>query len=975
MLLRSKIGLAPAVLLLAVLALPRPSVAAGEPVEPPRVPEQEAQGFEDVASSVPEEAWEASLEAPMPLDPKIIRGQLDNGLRYWIRENEYPAGRAEIRLLVKVGSVQEDDDQRGLAHFVEHMAFNGTENFPKLELIDALESFGMRFGADINASTSFDETVYFLRIPTDRQEIVDTAFQILEDWAGGVTMEDEEIERERGVVIEEWRLGLGAGSRLRDRQFPTLFQGSRYAERLPIGTLEVLQNFEPEAARRFYRDWYRPELMAVVAVGDFDRDAIEQQIVERFSDLENPPDAPERVYYEAPEHDETLFAIDSDPEATVSTVSVYHKLPLRPQGTHASYRQSIVEGLYNSMLNRRFAELSQQPNPPFLGAQAQQTIFIPTSEVWFLGAAAPDGRLPSALEALFGEVERVRRYGFTETELEREKAQLMRAFERIFAERDVQDSGNFAEEFTRAFLEDESTPGIEYEWELYQRFLPEITLEEVNAAADAWLIDDNRVVLVAAPEKEGLDLPSRRELLTAMDVRNDDWIRPYRDTVTDEPLLRVDPEPGELVEERTIPEIGVTEWKLSNGVTVVVKPTDFRAEQVLMRAYSPGGTSLAPDENLVAAQSATQVISASGFGTFSARALTNALADKVASVNPVMGPHEEGMVGNASPRDFETLLQLVYLTFTEPRADEAVFNLIRQQMRASLANRDVSPEVAWQEAIQQILAQNHPRRRPISIDLLDEMNLEASYDFYTDRFADASDFLFVFVGNVDPEAIRPLVVKYLGALPDIEREESWRDEGVDPPTGVIERDVLRGLEPKSLTAIVFAGEREISSEESRALGALGDVLQTRLRESLREDLSGTYGAQVSASSSRIPDEEYSIAISFGSDPERVDELTLQVFAEIRRLAEEPPTAAEVDSVKEQMRRQHELNLRENGYWLSRLVDAYRDGEDPTEILSFDERLAQITPEAIQAAARSFFDFDNYVKVSLRPEATVSEESR
>ncbi len=941
----------------------RTSVSAGDDLAWPPFPP-----LLDTAVSDPSEAWTASLEAPMPRDPRITVGRLDNGLHYWIRENRYPEKRAELRLIVRVGSMQEDEDQLGVAHFVEHMAFNGTTNFPKLELIKALESFGMRFGADVNASTSFDETIYFLRVPTDSELIVDTAFQILEDWARNVSFDGAEIDKERGVVVEEWRIGLGAGSRLRDKQFPILFADSRYAERLPIGKLEILKNFPHEAARRFYDDWYRPELMAVIAVGDFDRAAMEQRIRDQFGGIPaTSGDARERAYHAVPSHDETRFSLDTDPEATTSTVVAYHKLPLRRQAFHGSYRRSIVENLYNSMLNRRLAEKAQQPSPPFLGASSDQGIFIPTSEIYILGAATPDGGLTRGFEAMFTEVERVARFGFTETELERDKAQFMRGFERIFTEQERQDSGLFAEEFSRAFLEGESTPGIEYEWALYQRFLPEITLEEVNAAAQRWVKDQNRVVLVTAPDKEGVVLPQESELLAALDRADDEWIRPYVDTVTDAPLLAVEPPGGELSEERRVEDLDVTEWKLGNGVRVVLKPTEFRQDQIFMRAFSPGGTSLASDANQVAAESAVQVVSASGFGGFSAREITNMLADKVVNVRPVMGALEEGIVGNASQRDLETLFQLVYLTFTEPRADPGVFRLIQEQMRAGLANRDVSPEVAFREEVQRTMSQDHPRRRPLSVEMVDEMDLAGSFDFYNDRFADSSDFTFVFVGSIDLEVIKPLVVKYLGSLPSIQREENWRDEGVEPPRGVVRRAVYKGLEPKSLTTIVFSGDYDFEVAQPGAIRAMAELLQTRLRELLREDLSGTYGVSVDVSTVRIPRERYSLSITFGSDPDRVEELSEAVLAEIARLQAGEPAQEELSSVVEGFRRQYELRLKENGFWLGQLVTAYKRDSDPADLLNYEHELLELTPASIREAATNHFDFANYVQVSLFPE--------
>ena len=935
------------------------------------------------AWSIPANALDAAAApagAVMPVDPSIIIGELDNGMRYFIRENPYPAGRADLRLVVRTGSLLEDEDQRGIAHFVEHMAFNGTERYAKQALIKALESFGMRFGAHINAYTSFDETVYMLTIPTDEGIIVETAFEILEDWADGVAFEGEEIDKERGVVIEEWRLGLGADARVRDVQFPILFGGSRYADRLPIGTLESLQNFDHDAVRRFYEDWYRPDLMAVIAVGDFDKSEIEQRIIDGFSGLTNPEGERPRVTYDIPEHDETLFGVATDPEMQVEQVQVFHKMPIRQQGTHGSYRQSIVEQLYSSMLNRRLRELSQQPEAPFLGAGASQGIFVPTREVYMIGAAVAPGDLEKGLDALFAESARIAQQGFAATEFEREKSSQLRAFERVYTEKATQPSEMFVEEFQRAFLENESVPGIDYEWALYQRFMPEIELDEVNAVGGSWVSPDNRVVLVTAPESSAGSLPSNEDLLAVLENAGSGRLARYVDTVTDAPLLSMTPDGGEIVERTEFPEVGVTEWELSNGATVVLKPTDYREDQILFRAVSPGGSSLASDEDHIAALTAVNMISASGFDRFSPRQITNMLSDKVVNVNPVIDQLYEGFSGVASPRDLQTLFELLYLKFNFPRSDPMTFQLITDQMRSRFANETKTPEEVLQDETRATLTQDHFRRRGLTLEIIEEMDINKSFDFYLDRYADASDFTFVFVGNFDLETIEPLVLDYIGTLPSIGREENWVDEGVYYPTGVIEKTVYAGLEPKSLTNIWFtgvppepdSGSDEVSDEEqsgrARALGAMSSILEVRLREVLREDLGGTYGVSVRGNLTRVPHPEYAVSISFGSDPERAEELVGFVSAEIEKLKESGPTEQEVANIKAQMRRSYETNSRENGYWLSRLVSVYQNEGDPDEVDDYLESVDALTVEAVHEAANTYIDFNNRVRITLMPES-------
>jgi zinc protease len=918
-----------------------------------------------VAAIAQQAATQAS--ATLPADPAVTVGVLPNGLRYYIRENPEPQERMELRLVVNAGSVLEDDDQLGLAHFVEHMAFNGTEHFEKQELIDYMERVGMRFGPDVNAYTSFDETVYMLMVPTDSADLVSTGFQILEDWAHGQLFDHEEIDKERGVVVEEWRLGQGASARMRDKQWPILFKDSRYAERNVIGNEEILQNFDYEVLKRFYRDWYRPDLMAVIAVGDFDRSEIEQLIESHFSGLEMPDIVRERPVYPVPGHDETLFAIATDPEATFNSVNVYWKQALRDEQTTAAYRQSIVESLYNRMLNTRLFELTQQADPPFLGAFSGQGRFIGSTEVYILGAGVPENGIERGLETILTEAERVERFGFTESELEREKRELLRSIEQAYAERDKTESSSYASEYVRVFLYDEPFPGIAYEFEFHNESVPGITLDDVNRLAKEWIVETNRVIVISAPEKEGVEVPSEDELLAVFATAGAAEVAAYEDAVTDAPLVAVVPEPAAIASEEHIDEIGVTVWELANGVRVLLKPTDFKDDEVLIRAWSPGGTSLASDEDYVAAATAPMVVGQGGLGEFSLVDLQKVLAGKAVRVSPFVASISEGLSGSASPTDIETMFQLVYLYFTAPRRDEDAYSSIKSRISASLANRSANPIVTFNDTLTVTLAQHHYRRRPASQELYEEMDLDASFAFYKDRFADAGDFVFVIVGTFDPDAITPLVQTYLGGLPSIGREESWRDEGVVPPKGVVEKTVHKGIEPKSQTQIVFTGPFEWTRENRYAISSLASVLRIRLREVLREDMGGTYGVNVSGIGSRDPRERYTFRIGFGTAPERLEELTAAVFQQVDSMKTYGPTQDDIDKVKETQRRQRETSLRENGFWLSNLISSEIYGLDSRDILTYDELVESLTPEMVQKAAGLYLPTDNYVQVSLYPE--------
>jgi zinc protease len=904
----------------------------------------------------------------LPVDPRVTTGTLPNGLRYYIRENRRPEQRAELRLVVNAGSILEDEDQQGLAHFVEHMAFNGTRHFAKQELVAYLESIGMRFGADLNAYTSFDETVYMLQVPTDSMAPLRQAVQILEDWAHGVAFDGDEIEKERGVVIEEWRLGQGAGERLRSQYFPVLFRGSRYAERLPIGRPDVLESFTHDQLTRFYADWYRPDLMAVIAVGDFEASVVEQLVIEHFGRIPAAVVPRERATFPVPGHEETLVAIASDPEATATVVEVEWKLPVRPRGTVAAYRRAVVEQLYGRMLNVRFSELTQRADPPFIAGGSSYGRLVRSRDGYSLGAAVQNGGVERGLTALLTEGARVARHGFTHSELDRERTNLLRAYERAFAERERTESDRFADEYVRAFLEDEPIPGIEYEYALVRELLPGIRLEEVDALAGEWITDRDRVVIVTAPRRDGVELPTHESVLAVFDRVAATGIGAYDDVVADVPLMATPPVPGRILSIHPVSGLDATLLELSNGARVYLKPTTFKHDQVLLGAYSPGGLSLVPDSMYMSGAFATQLIGLSGLGSLDAIQLQKALAGKAAAVRAHASEHSEGLSGTASPRDLETMLQLVHLHFTEPRSDSAAYASFMSRVRASLANRDASPEAAFADTFAVTLWQHHPRARPQSVDLLDEIDRDAAFRIYRDRFADGGDFTFVIVGTFELDSIMPLVETYLASLPTTGRSEQPRDTGMRPVRGVNEKIVRRGIEQKAQTRIAFTGEFDSTRENRLAIALLADILDIRLRDVLREDLGGTYGVNVSHTTQRFPEGSYNFGIAFGAAPDRVDELAAIVFAEIDALKSAGPDATMLASVREQRRRSFETSVQRNEFWLSMLIREAETGEPAADALDLPQRIDAVTAQDIQAAARRYLDQHNHVRVSLMPES-------
>ena len=912
-------------------------------------------------------AQTAALTQTIPVDTQITTGKFANGLRYYVRANKKPANRGELRLVVNAGSILEENDQQGLAHFVEHMAFNGTKHFPKQDIVKLMESLGMRFGPHVNAYTSFDETVYMLQVPTDKPDVLDKSFQVLEDWAHDLSFDDAEIDKERGVVMEEWRLGRGAEARMRDKQFPILLKDSRYADRLPIGKPEIIENVKHDRLKTFYADWYRPDLMAVVAVGDFDKAAVEGLIRQHFGSIA-PAQAPKpRPAYSVPDHPETLYTIASDKEAGSSSVSVYSLMAVRDQTTVGAYRRQLLEILFSSMLNARFAELAQKSDAPFLGAGTSRGLFVRTREYTTLSAGVKDEGLERGLDATFTEFARVARFGFTPVELDRQKTNLLRFIERAVTEKENQESGSFAAEYIRNFLEQEPIPGIVYENDLYHRFVPAITLAEVNALAKDWLPERNRVVTVNMPDKPGLPVPTESKLAGVMAAVTGKTLTPWADTVDLQPLMETTPAPGSIVKTTSKPEFGVTEWELSNGVKVVLKPTTFKEDEVVFRATSPGGSSLVSDTDYVPAVTASQVVAAGGVGKFSSIDLRKILTGKVASVSPSIDEESENLGGQASRKDLETLFQLIYLRFTQPRPDPQIFGVITSQTKARLANQEADPEFAFGKELETTLFLNHPRRRPITAAIVDQMNLDKSVAFYKDRFADASDFTFTFVGSFDLDTLKPFVERYLATLPALHRKETWKDIGARYATGVIEKKVEKGIEPKSQTVIVFTGPFQYNQEQRIAIRAMSQVLETRLLDVLREDLGGTYSVSVGPSYDKIPREEYRIDISFGSNPTRTEDLVKTVLKEIELLKTNGPTEKQVADVKQTFLRDLETNSKQNNFYLTNISLRYQYGEDLTSLFHLEDYYNKLTPATVQQAAKTYFNVGNYVKVELFPE--------
>ena len=906
-----------------------------------------------------------SPEALIPLDPQVRTGKLHNGLTYFIQRNVKPAKRVELRLAVKVGSTMENEDQQGLAHFTEHMCFNGTKNFPGNEIINYFESKGIKFGKDLNAYTSFDETVYRITVPTDSAEVFNRGILLLKDWASGVLMTGEEIEKERGVIVEEWRLGQGAQERMRNKYWPVLFQDSRYAERLPIGKKVIIETFDPSVLRAFYHDWYRPDLIAIVISGDINVDEIEKMIVKQFSDIPAAINPKPVQDFPIPEHKNMLISKVTDKEATGTSVSIYYKLPVDPNGSVKDMRRDLVYSIYNSMLNNRLSELQKQANPPYLKANCEYGQMVKTKNCYTAQARVKEKGIMKGLETLVTENERVKRFGFTAGEFDRTKKEIYRSMESAFAERDKTESSSYAGSLVDYFLNNSPDAGILYELEFYKKFLPEITLDEVNALAKKWITDgENMVVVITATEKA--EMPTDSAIKATFKSIQGAKLEAYVDEVLDKPLLSVLPKPSVVVKENVLAETGITEWTLANGVKVVLKPTDFKNDQVLLSAFAFGGTSLYPILDDLSATFASAIIGRSGIGPYNQVKLQKYLKGKIVSVNPVLSELSEEFRGSSSPADIETMLQMIYLYFTGIRKDSVAFLSLLDQQKGYLENASADPQSAYTDTIRVTMANYSLRRIPLSIERLKLVNLNRAYDIFRERYSDASGFTFIFVGNFDKEKLRPLVEQYLGGLPSSNKKESWKDLSVRPPKGVISKTLKKGLDQKSTVTMIFTGPFEWSSKERFDLSAMMLLVNIRLREAIREEKGGTYGIRASASPSHFPVSSYTLTISFGCNPQRAEELASAVIVEINKIMKDGPTTEELATIREQLTREREVNMKENNFWLNSISSAYQNGDNVNDLVKFSQDVINLKAEDIKNAAAKYFNMSNYAKFVLLP---------
>ena len=907
----------------------------------------------------------------LPIDPNVKIGKLPNGLVYYIRKNVEPKNRAELYLGNKIGSLMENEEQLGLAHFTEHMAFNGTKDFPKNEIINYLQKAGVRFGADLNAYTGFNQTVYQLPIPTDSAEVFKTGFKILANWAGKVTMDGKEIDNERGVIIEEDRQrGKNAQQRISKQLLPFLLGDSRYAKRIPIGDVDLLQKFTHDKIRNFYKDWYRPNLQTVIAVGDFDVNEVEKLIIANFSELKNPANEKARTYYSIPDNVQPLVKIAIDPEQPYNVAQLIYKQKQGPVKTEADYKTQIAQNMVNNMLAARIAEIMQKGNAPFLFAQSSYGPYQ-GGMIWDMNAlqtvavAKTGAELEKALVAAVAENERMAKFGFTAGELETVKKKMEASNEKQFKEKDKTKSSAYVQQYLNNFLIGSAIPSEEYSYELNKKLLQSISLADVNAAAKAMVTKNNQILVVQAPEKEKANLPQEASLIAALKNAGN-GVTPYVDNAVNKPLIAQAPKAGTIVNETKNDKIGITTLTLSNGVKVVLKPTDFKNDQVIFTSFAKGGASLASNDDFLSAENAN-LIAQSGVGDYNPTQLSKYLAGKNAAVGAYIDDLYQGFSGNASPKDLETAFQLIYARATNPRKDVEIFNKNISDFKVITANKGSNPSSVFADTVQAVMANYHKRGMPTTLADIDKINIDKAYAFYKDRFADASGQTFVFVGNFDVEQIKPLITTYLASLPSLNRNENFVDNGVNPPKGKVSKTVKKGLEDKVSVQLVFHDDYTYSAENNVMLDALKAALDIKITERLREKESGVYSPGVSLSVQKNPAAHYYFTISFNCAKANVEKLINAALEEVNNFKNNGVTAEDLQKFKSEELRQVELSLRENGYWLAYLTNRLKYNDNVEQVLDNTSRINGVTVDATKTAAKKYLNGDNYIRLVLLPE--------
>ena len=907
---------------------------------------------------------------PIPVDPKVKVGKLANGLTYYIRQNKKPENKVELRLAVNAGSILEDNDEQGLAHFTEHMGFNGSKHFKKNELVDFLQKIGVEFGADLNAYTGFDETVYILPIPLDDTSNLRKGLTVLQDWASGLSFDNKEIDAERGVVLEESRLGKGADDRMFRKIYPIQYAGSKYAERLPIGKDNIIQNAKYDVVKRFYKDYYRPNLQAVIVVGDVDVAKTEKLIKEYFGSLKNPATQKPRTKATVPVRKVSQSVVATDKEATNFFVEVdYPATPSKVEKTMKDYRDWLIKNFFTSLLNQRLNELTRSSNPPFLFASTSFNSFARGYESFSAFAVSAKDGPEAALNTVMTEVKRATKYGFTAPELERGKKNQLASIEQAYNNRDKTESATIAEEYIRVFLQQEPTPGIANEFEYYKQFLPGITLAEVNAIANPIKNNEKLFVSLQGPSESKYNLPDSVALLAIAEKALKADIKPYEEKAVATTLMETKPQPGAIVSEKKNEQLGTTDITFANGAKVILKPTDFKNDEIVMTAFRKGGLSKYAAEDKYNANYAATIVSQMGISDLSPVDLQKFLSGKIASANPRINNLSAGIGGASNIKDFETMLQMTNLYFTAPRKDVTLFSGWKEKQKSQMEFAMADPQTAFVDTAFKVLYQKNPLA-PIAVprpDDFDKIDLDRSFAIYKEQFGDANDFNFIFTGSFDIEKIKPLLATYIGSLPSAGKPASFIDNGVRRIQGNKELDVKKGTEPKSLIVAVYSGELPYSDDLSLKAKALTEILNIKIIEDLREKMGAIYGGGISGGLNKYPYSNYSLVLQLPCGPQNVDTLLKAMTAELQEIKTKGPSQENLDKVKKTWIEQYRVQIKENGYWSGKLQGIYFQGDDPKTIFDYEKMVNALTVADIKATANLVFDNKNVFQAVLYPE--------
>nr|WP_231290697.1 M16 family metallopeptidase [Alistipes timonensis] len=920
----------------------------------------------------------AQMNQPIPADPELRTGKLENGMTYYIRHNDKPKGQADFYILHDVGAIQENDSQQGLAHFLEHMAFNGTKNLPGKQLTEYLETVGVKFGANLNAGTSWDQTIYNISdVPTSREGIIDSALLILHDWSHFIALEPKEIDSERGVIMEELRTRDGASWRSTMKLLQALGKGTKYEHRNLIGYLDGLKNFQHKELEDFYAQWYRPDYQAVVVVGDIDVDAVESKIKALMADIPAPAaDASHKETIVVPDNEEPIVSIFTDPEMQGTKVQLFIKRPALPKqmgNTIVAEANNVIEAYMTTMENARLQEIAMQPDAPFLGAgmgTGDVIGIIPTLNATVFVAMTQDGKLARGFEALYTELEKVRRYGFTQGEFERAQENLMRQAERTYANRNDRRNGEFVQSYLNNYSKNSPIPDAETEWQLDSMLIKMLNVDAVNAFAAQTITPANQVIIVNAPEKEGLTTPTAEELLAIRDKVAAGEVTAYEDNVVKEPLI---PE-GTVLKGSPVKKtaedakLGTTEWTLANGAKVVVKHTDFKADEVRMSAVAKGGLSVLSDGEFYMGEMMPAVNSMSGVGKFSATELKKQLSGKSASVQPAVENYSSAMKGVCSPKDIETMLQLLYLNFTQPRFDRADYDNLIKMVRSQLENARTNPDFLMQEKVIDVTYGDNPRRQMISNEIVDKFDFEQLPAIYAKLYPGANGFVFTFVGNIDPETLKPLVEKYIGSIPAAKKPLNYIDDKVAPVKGEVTEEFTAPMQqPKVSVLYYYSGKMPYTFKDRMALSFLAQALNSRYLISIREEKGGTYGVRVKGSTEYIPHQTYDMTISFDTNEEMADELCEIVLKEIQEIAENGPKTEDIEKNREFMLKNWKNSLELNQGWMNYIQAKYGSGLN--YVGEYEQAVRDLTNADVQALAKKILADGNLVKVVMRPAKT------